>query len=81
MRASKYENTSVIWFATNSQGEHPVLFVPIMFISLVSIMMLILYYFYKFQEAQEVLAGYIDDLKMLKYRKEKGMKLVVERNQ
>ena len=51
LRASKYENTGIIWFATNSQGEQPVLFVPVLFISLVSAMIVILYYFYNFQAA------------------------------
>ena len=81
MRASKYENTSIIWLATNSQGEQPVLFVPILFISLVSAMTICLYYFYAFQKSQEELAGEIHDKKMLKQREDAGLKIVVEKNE
>ena len=80
LRASKYENTGIIWFATNSQGEQPVLFVPLLFISLVSVMVVCLYYFYSFQRAQEELAGAIFDKRILKERDEAGLKIVIEKN-
>ena len=56
IRASKYENTQIIWFATNPQGDHPLLVMPILFIGLCTVMGCCLYYFYHFQKAQEQLA-------------------------
>lgn len=80
LRASKYENTQIIWFATNSQGEQPLLIVPILFIGLCFIMVMCLYYFYKFQEYQEELAAAIEDSKMLKDRQDKGLAIVMEQD-
>ena len=70
VQVSKYENSQNIWFATNEEGERPVLFIPIMFIFLVSVMAICLYYFYWFQQYQEDLAAVITDHYMQKEREE-----------
>ena len=74
LRVQKYENAQFIWFATNSQGEMPLLFVPFLFIGLVTVLSMCNYYFYKFQYYQEELAAAIDD------NQEKGGKVVMEQD-
>ena len=75
LRAEKYENTQIIWFATNSQGEHPLLVVPILFIGLCVVMGMCLYYFYHFQQAQEDLAEQIDYMRTGKRMRDAGQML------
>ena len=79
--ASKYENASFIWFARNSHGDMPVLFVPFMFIGLSLVMVLCLYYFYQFQSYQEELATSIEEIRMTRESDDKGVKLMVEQDQ
>ena len=43
-------------------------------------MIVILYYFYNFQAAQEELAGHIWDKKMNQQSEEAGLKIVVEKD-
>ena len=78
---SKYENTETIWLATNQEGEHPVLFIPIMFVFLVSVMAFCLIYFYKFQIYQEELAAVIEDQNYAKERERQGLELIVEQDE
>ena len=80
LHVSKYDHTDIIWLATNEQGEYPVLFVPLTFLFLVGVMSLCLYYFFKFQEFQEELAGIIHDNEYTKEREEQGIELVVEKD-
>ena len=80
LRASKYENAQFIWFATNSQGEMPVLIVPVLFIGIVFVMVMCLYYFYNFQYYQEELAAAIEDSKLQSDRENKGVKVVMEQD-
>ena len=78
LRASRYENTQFIWFATNSQGDHPLLIVPALFIGLIFVIVMCLYYFYKFLDYQEKLAHEIESSKMLSDRQDKGLAIVAE---
>ena len=78
LRVSKYENAQFIWFATNSQGEMPLLVVPFLFIGLIFVLTMCLYYFYKFQYYQEKLAETIEDSRMQQDRHDKGLKVVIE---
>ena len=57
----KYNHSDIIWFASNENGEYPMLYVPGTSLFLIGLMTTCLYFFYYFQESQEELAGIIHD--------------------